>query len=87
MHGRTAQIFAGNLLTDCRLHQCGTRQIQAASLGHQQGVAQHRQVSAAGHTIAHDGGVLRNAHGTKDRVIAENPTEIVRVREHVFLQR
>ena len=87
MHGCAAQIFAGNLLPDRRLHQRWTCQIQAASLGHQQRVAQHRQVSAARHAIAHDGRVLRNAHGTKNSVVTENSTEIIRVWKHVFLQR
>ena len=87
VHGCTAQIFAGNLLPDRRLYERWTCQIQAASLGHQQRVAQHRQVSAAGHAIAHDGGVLRNAHGTKYSVVAENPTKIIGVGKHVFLQR
>ena len=87
MHGCAAQILAGNLLTDRRLYERWTCQIQTASLSHQQCVAEHRQVSAARHAIAHDGGVLRNAHGTKHSVVAENSTEIIRVWKHVFLQR
>ena len=48
-------------LADRRLHQRRAGEVQAAALGHQQLVAQHRQVAAAGDAVAHDRGELRDA--------------------------
>ena len=50
-------------------------------------VAHHRQVRAARHAHAHDGRDLRDSQGAHDGVVAEDPPEIVCVREHVFLER
>ncbi len=49
-------------------------------------VAHHRQISAAGHAHAHDGGDLRNPHGAHHRVIAKDAAEIVGIRKNILLQ-
>ena len=65
----------------------GPAKKQAGAFGHQDVVAHQRQVRAAGHAHAHDGGELRNAHGAHHRVVAEDAAEIVGVGKDVFLQR
>ena len=47
-----------DVLADGGLHQGRAGQIQLAAVGHQQLVAEHRQVGAAGDAIAHDGRIL-----------------------------
>ena len=58
MHRSAAQLLVSDALTDGRLHQGRPRQVQGAALGHEQFVAQHRQVTAASHAVAQDGGEL-----------------------------
>ena len=87
MHLGAAQIFGRYFLSYRRLHQRRSRQKKSAALSHQYVVAHQRQVGAAGHAHAHDGGDLRNAHGAHDCVIAEDAAKIVGVRENIFLQR
>ena len=65
----------------------GPGEVEAAALGHQQLVAQHRQVAAAGDAVAHDGGELRDARGRDDGVVAEDAAEVVLVGEDLVLQR
>ena len=76
-----------DVLADCRLHQRRPRQIQAAAFGHQQLVAQYRQIATAGHAVAENGGELRHAHRRRYGVVAKNPAEIVLIGKHFILQR
>ena len=87
MHLRAAQFLGGSLLPNGGLHQRRPRQKQPAAIGHQDVIAHHRQVRAAGHAHSHDRGDLRNAHGAHHRVVAEDAAEIVGVGEDIFLQR
>ena len=87
VHGGAAQFFGGNLLPDGGLHQRRPGQEKSAAVGHQHVIAHHRQVAAAGHAHAHDGGDLRNPHGRHHRVVAEDAAEIVGVGKNIFLQR
>ena len=65
----------------------GPARYKSRALGHQQLVAQHRQVAAAGDAVAHDGGILRNARRRDHRVVAKDAAEVVLVGKHIFLQR
>ena len=87
VHLRAAQLFGGILRADGGLHQRGSGKKEPAAVGHQDVVAHHRQVGAAGDAHAHDGRDLRNAHGRHDGVIAEDAAEVVGVGEDIFLQR
>ena len=87
VHRRAAQFFVRNFLADRAFHQRRAGQIQARAFGHQQLVAQHRQISAAGDAVAHDGGDLLQAHRRDHRVVAKDAAEIVFVGKHIFLQR
>ena len=87
VHGGAAQFFGGNFLPDGGLHQRGAGEEKAAAVGHEDVIAHHRKISAAGHAHAHDGGDLRDAHGRHDRVVAKDAAEIVGIGENVFLQR
>ena len=86
VHRGAAQFLAGHFLSDGRLDQSRSGQIESAPLGHQQLVAHHRQIGSAGHAGAHDGGDLRNPPGREDSVVVEDPAKIVGVGEHVLLQ-
>ena len=74
-------------LPDGRFHQRGPGQVQAAAFRHQQLVAQDRQIAAAGHAIAQDGGELRNPGRRDDGVVAKDPAKIVLVGKDLVLQR
>ena len=87
VHLRAAQLLGGSLLADGRLHQRRPGQEKPAAFGHQDVVAHHRQISAARHAHAHDGGDLRDAHRAHHGVVAEDAPKIVGVGENVFLQR
>ncbi len=87
VHLRAAQLFGGILRADRRLHQRRSGKKEAAAFGHQDVIAHQRQIRAAGHAHAHDGGDLRNAHRRHHRVVAEDAAEIVGVGEDIFLQR
>ncbi len=87
MHLRAAELLTRDLLANCGLHERGAREVEAASLGHQQRVAEHGQVSAAGHAVAHDRRVLRDALGRDHRVVAEDAAKVVGVGEDILLQR
>ena len=65
----------------------GPGEIQPAPLGHQNLVAQHRQIGAAGDAIAHDGGELRNPRRGNDRVIAKDAAEVVFIWKNFILHR
>ena len=87
MHLGSAEFFGGNFLPDGGLHKCRAGKEQPRTFGHQDVIAHHRQVSAAGDAHPHDGGDLRDAHGAHHRVVAEDAAKIVGVGEHVFLKR
>ena len=87
VHFCAAQFFGGSFLADGGLHQRGAGEKKAGAFGHQDVIAHHREVGAAGHAHAHDGGDLRDAHGAHHRIVAEDAAEIVGVGENVFLQR
>src|SRR5438874_12492952 len=87
MHFRAAQFFLIDDLSDGSFNQRGAREIKSAALSHQNLVAQDRQVSATGDTIAHDSGELRYAGGGNDGVIAEDAAEVVLVRKNFILHR
>ena len=55
--------------------------------GHQQLVAQHGQIAAAGDAVAHDRRILRNARRRDDGVVAKDAAEIVLVGKDILLQR
>src|SRR6266481_5432229 len=87
MHFGAAEILGGSFLADGSLHQRGPGEEEAGAFGHQNVVAHHGEIRAAGNAHAHDGGDLRNAHGAHDRVVTKDAAEVVGVREDVFLQR
>ena len=87
VHGRPAKGLGIDCLPNGGFHERGTCEIQAAALGHQQGVAQHRQIAAARDAIAHDRGELGNSRGGDDGVVAEDATEVVLVGKDLFLKR
>ena len=86
VHFGAAELFSGRFLADGSLHQRGTCEKQARAFGHKDVIAHNRQIRAAGYAHAHDRGDLRNAHGRHDRVVAEDPAEIVGIGKDVFLQ-
>ena len=59
VHRRAAEFFAGDFLPDGALHQRRPGEIEPRAFGHQQLVAEHRQIAAAGDAVPHDGGDLR----------------------------
>ncbi len=87
MHLRAAQFLAAGFLTDRGFHQRGAGQIKPAAFGHEQRVAHHRQIAAAGHAIPHDRRELRYALRADDGVIAKDAAEIVLVGENLILHR
>jgi hypothetical protein len=86
VHAGAAQVLVADGLSDGRLDQGRPGQVQAAPLGHQQLVAQHRQVAAAGHAVAQDGRQLRHAGRGDHGVVAEDAAEVVLVGESLILQ-
>ena len=87
VHLGATQLFSRDFLSDGRLYQCRSGKKKSAAFGHQYVVAHQRQIRAAGHAHAHDGGDLRNAHGAHHRVIAENAAKVVGIGKNIFLQR
>jgi len=77
----------GDLLAGRRLDQGGPGQVEGAALGHEQLVAQDRQVAAAGDAVAQDGRELRHAGGGEHGVVAEDAAEVVLVRKNFILHR
>ena len=65
----------------------GSGEIKTAAFGHQNLVAKHRQIGAAGDAVAHDRGELRDARGGNDGVVAKDPAEVVFVRKNLVLHR
>ena len=86
MDVRATKLVVRDVLTDRRFHERWSGEIEPRSLGHQHRVAEHRQVGAAGHAVAHDRGVLRYAFRRNHGVVAEDPAEIVFIREDLVLQ-
>ncbi len=86
VHARAPEVLVADGLADGRFHQGGTGQVQAAALGHEQLVAQHRQVAAAGDAVAEDGRELGHALGRQHGVVAEDAPEVVLVGEDLVLQ-
>ena len=87
VHRGAAEVLVADRLADGRLDQRRPGQIQAAALGHQQLVAQDRQIAAAGHAVAQDGRELRHAGRRDHGVVAEDAAEVVLVGKHLVLQR
>ncbi len=87
VHFRAAEFFRRDALPDGRLHERRAGQKKPRTLGHQNVIAHHGQISATGDAHTHDGRDLGNAHGAHHRVVAENAAEVVGVRKDVFLQR
>ena len=87
VHGSAAEFFRIDRLSDRRLDQRRAGQAHLAAVGHQQLVAQHGQVRAAGDAIAHHGRVLRNARGRHHGVVAKDAAEVVFVGKDFILQR
>ena len=87
MHGGAAQFFGRNFLPDGGLHKRGPGEEQTTAVGHEDVVAHHGKIPASGHTHAHDGSNLRNAHGRHDSIVAKHAAKIIRVREDIFSQR
>ena len=85
VHLGAAEGFGIDLLADRGLHQRRAGQVKLAAFGHQEFVAEHGQIRSAGDAIAHDGGVLRHAHGAEHRVVAEDPAEVVLVGKNLVL--
>src|SRR5437879_2221834 len=77
MHFSTAELLLIDDLSDGSFDQRRACEIQPAPRRHQDLVAQHRQIGAAGDAIAHDGGELRNAGRGDDRIISKDPPEVV----------
>ena len=87
VHLRAAEFFGVDDLADRGFDQRRAGEIKAAAFGHQNLVAEHRQIGAAGDAVAHDRGELRNARGGDDGVVAKDPAEIVFVGKDFVLQR
>ena len=87
MHLRAAKLFRRILHPNRSLYQCWSCEEESTAFGHQNVVAHHRQVCAAGHTHPHDGSDLRNAHRRHNGVIAEDAAKIVGIGKDIFLQR
>ncbi len=87
VHLRAAQFLGFDDLADGGFHQRRAGEIKAAAFGHQNLVAQHRQIRAAGDAVAHDGGELRKARGGDDGVVAKDAAEIVFVGKNLVLHR
>ncbi len=87
MHERTAELLARDLLPDRGLHERRPGEVEPASLGHHERVAEDRQIAAARDAVAHDRGELRDALRRDHRVVAEDAAEVVGVGEDVLLQR
>jgi hypothetical protein len=87
MHFGAAEVFLIDDLPNGGFDQRRAGEIKSASLGHQNLVAQHRQISAAGNAIAHDGGELRNPSGGDNRIIPKDAPEIVLIWENFILHR
>ena len=87
VHRGPAELFRIDRLSDRRLDQRRAGQAELAAVGHQQLVAQHGQVRAAGDAVAHHGGVLRNAGGRQHGVVAKDAAEVVFVGKDLILQR
>ena len=86
VHGGAAELLAVRLLADGRLHECRSRQVETASLGHDQRIAEHREIPAARDAVAHDRRHLCQAGGREYGVVPEDASEVVGVGEDVFLQ-
>ena len=87
MHESAAELLARDLLPDRGLHERRSREVEPAAFGHHERVAEDRQVAAARDAVAHDRRELRDPLRRDHRVVAEDATEVVGVREDVFLQR
>ncbi len=87
VHFCAAQLFGGNFLADCGLHERGTGEKEPGAFGHEDVIGHDGKIGTACDAHAHDCGELRNAHGGHHGVIAEDAAEIVGVREDVFLER
>ena len=61
VHVRAAEFFGIDDLSDGGFDQRRAGEIKTAAFGHENLVAKHRQIGAAGDAVAHDGGELRNA--------------------------
>src|SRR5262249_35674565 len=66
VHGSAAQFLMADGLTNRRLDERRTSQVEAAPLGHEELIAQHWQVATPSDTIAHDGGELRYSLSRND---------------------
>ncbi len=86
MHIAAAEVFRAHHFAGCGLHQRWTGQKNRALIAHD-----HRLVAHGGHIGAarrarpHDHGDLRNARSRHLRLIIENASEMVAVREHLIL--
>ena len=86
VHPRAAELLGIGRLPDGSLHQGRASQIDLTAFGHEHGVGEHGQIGAAGDAVAHDGGVLWNAHRRDDGIVAEDAPEVVLVGEDFILQ-
>ena len=87
MHFSTAELLLIDDLSDGSFDQRRACEIQPAPLRHQDLVAQHRQIGAAGDAIAHDGSELRNPSRGNDRIISKDAPEVVLIWKNFILHR
>ncbi len=87
VHCGSAKLLGVDVLSDRGLHQRGAGEIELAPFSHKKLVAENREVSAAGHAMTHHRRVLGNSHGREDRVVAENPAEIILIGKDFVLHR
>ncbi len=87
VHGSSAELFTGDLLTDGGPDERRPGQVQTRSLGHDQGVTHDGKVGTARHTVPHDRRDLRDPHCTHTCVEIEDPPEIVLIRKDLILHR
>ncbi len=88
LHEGAAQLLVVDLLADRRLHQVGAgEEDRARPLHDVRLVAHDRQIGAAGHAGAHDGGHLEDPLGREAGVVEEGAAEVLLVGEDLVLER
>src|ERR1700678_2027629 len=69
------------------MYESGAAEEEATAFSHEDFVAHHRQIRAAGDAHAHDRGDLGNAHGAHHVVVAGHAPEVIGVGGHSLLER
>ena len=88
VHVGAAELLGRHHLADRGLHQRRPAEENGALVLHDHGLVRHRRhIGAAGGAGAEHGGDLRNAGRRHLRLVVEDATEVIAVREDLILQR